>query len=71
MLNSKDTKEKYIREFNNTKIVINEPIDNIRFNLNFVYNPFFEILGNTNDIFTVEFYDNGVLIHKTELSCNM
>lgn len=71
MLNSKDTKEKYIREFNNTKIVINEPIENIRFNLNFVYNPFFEILGNSNDIFTVEFYDNGVLIHTAELTCNM
>ena len=68
-------KNRYINSFNKTELNQREPImkkDNIQFIMNFVNNPFFEIKGESNDVFSVEFFDStGSLVYKTELRSNM
>ena len=65
------TKNRYINSFNKTELNNREPIikkDNTQFIMNFVNNPFFEIKGDSNDLFNVEFFNsNGDLVYRTEL----
>lgn len=67
-LNSEQTRNKYLNLINNLK---RDTRSNVNFNLNFVENPFLEIIGESNETFDVRFYDNEELIHQTNLKCNM
>ena len=63
------TKERYIKLMENTEINLN---DNVIFNLHFVNQPFFEIKGNSDKKYTVEFIDSkGVSCYTTTLGTNM
>jgi autotransporter strand-loop-strand O-heptosyltransferase len=68
-VDSTKTKEKYINVMENTKINKN---DNLHFNVNFVNQPFFEIKGNTDKNYTVEFIDSeGETKYNSSLRTNM
>ena len=54
-MNSKETKLLYLKEIKNTEIKISKPKEQLSFNYHFVNNPFFELIGNSDDIFLVEF----------------
>jgi len=47
------------------------PDDNLRFNIHFVNNPFFEILGDGDKDYRIEFYDGDKLFYETYLKPNM
>ena len=71
-MNSKETKLLYLKEIKNTEIKISKPKEQLSFNYHFVNNPFFELIGNSDDIFLVEFYDDNMnLIHASNITCNM
>lgn len=71
-MNSKETLTKYLNEIQNTEIKIQKNVETISFNYHFVNNPFFEIIGNSDGEFLVEFYDENMhLIHSIMLDCNM
>ncbi len=68
-VDSQQTKEKYINVMEQTNMNHSE---NIRFNVNFVNQPFFEILGNSDKKYNVEFFDtNGKSTYTTVLGANM
>jgi autotransporter strand-loop-strand O-heptosyltransferase len=68
-VDSQQTKEKYINVMEQTSMNHSE---NIRFNVNFVNQPFFEILGNSDKKYNVEFFDtNGKSTYTTVLGANM
>jgi len=68
-VDSQKTKEKYINVMEQTKMNNSE---NIKFNVNFVNQPFFEILGNSDKKYTVEFFDtNGKSTYTSVLGTNM
>ena len=68
-VDSQQTKEKYINVMEQTNMKHSE---NIRFNVNFVNQPFFEILGNSDKKYNVEFFDtNGKSTYTTVLGANM
>jgi autotransporter strand-loop-strand O-heptosyltransferase len=69
--NSDDTKNLLKYNFDNTTQTTFNVEPNLTYNYHFVNNPFFEILGNSSKEFNVEFYDNGTLHHKSDLSTNM
>jgi autotransporter strand-loop-strand O-heptosyltransferase len=75
---SEETKNLFIKNFNNitkTMGLINSNNQNVKpdvkYNFHFVNQPFFEILGDSDKKFNVEFYDSSGLHHHTELSSNM
>lgn len=52
-------------------IFYNNPIkNNVRINQHYVINPFLEILGNSNSLFNIRFYDEDSLIYETNLKSN-
>jgi len=71
ILNSDEVRQQYLNVYENTEIKISDIPKLITFNTHFVGNPFMEILGNSNEVYHVEFYDNDGLIHSSDLSCNM
>lgn len=71
LLNSDKIREQYLNVYENTEIKISEIPKLITFNCHFVNNPFMEILGNSDEIYRVDFYDGDKLIHSSDLSCNM
>jgi len=72
-VDSQKTKEKYINVMEQTNMDKNmKKIENIKFNVNFVNQPFFEILGNSDKKYNVEFFDtNGKSTYTTVLGTNM
>ena len=71
--NSEETKEKYLNLFNNTEKNNTElfKLDNIDFIQHFVKNPFFEIKGNSNKNFKIDFFDSlGSLIYTNTVKSN-
>ena len=70
-MNSEETKQKYIDAIDSAKIMNNTKKAEFSFNQHFVGNPFFEVVGNTDDKFDVKFYDGDKLIHSSSLGCNM
>ena len=71
MLNTFDTKQKLIESISNTKITNNEMIERLSLNMNFVCNPFVELIGNSKDEFKVEFVDGDKVLHSSTIKCNM
>lgn len=74
MNNSENVKNMYIDSFNNTNISNNIKIknDNLKFIVNFVNNPFFEVKGNSRYDFNVQFFNSkGDLVYKSTLKSNM
>jgi autotransporter strand-loop-strand O-heptosyltransferase len=71
-MNSTETNQLYLKEIKNTEIKILKPKEQLSFNYHFVNNPFFELIGNSDDTFLVEFYDDNMnLIHSSNITCNM
>jgi autotransporter strand-loop-strand O-heptosyltransferase len=71
--NSEETKEKYLNLFNSTEKNNTElfKLDNIDFIQHFVKNPFFEIKGNSNKNFKIDFFDGlGSLIYTNTVKSN-
>ena len=71
--NSEETKEKYLNLFNSTEKNNTElfKLDNIDFIQHFVKNPFFEIKGNSNKNFKIDFFDGlGSLIYTNTIKSN-
>ena len=71
--NSEETKEKYLNLFNNTEKNNTElfKLDNIDFIQHFVKTPFFEIKGNSNKNFKIDFFDSlGSLIYTNTVKSN-
>jgi autotransporter strand-loop-strand O-heptosyltransferase len=68
-VDSQKTKEKYVNVMEQTKMNNSE---NIKFNVNFVNQPFFEILGDSEKKYNVEFFDtNGKSTYTSVLGTNM
>ncbi len=72
-MNSKETKQRYIDEFNSTELIKKQTIeDNVSFNLHFVQKAFFEVVGNSKKKYPVFFFDGeNNLGYKTDLSSGM
>lgn len=68
---SDDTKNLYIKTFEETEITNREPRENVRFNFHFVNNPTIEIKGNSNKLYDIEFWDNNGIVYKSHLKTNM
>lgn len=68
---SEDTKNLYIKTFEETEITNREPRENVRFSFHFVNNPTIEIKGNSNKIYEVEFWDDNGITYKSQLKTNM
>jgi autotransporter strand-loop-strand O-heptosyltransferase len=62
----------FYKEVYKTNIYANDPIkNNYTFNRHFVVNPFFEILGSSENKFNIRFYDeNNVLLYQNNLPIN-
>ena len=69
--NSEETKNLLIDNIENTTKVDIKKERNLSYNIHFVNNPFFEILGDSDKEYGVEFYDGDVLVYTTKLKANM
>jgi autotransporter strand-loop-strand O-heptosyltransferase len=69
--NSEETKNLLIDNIENTTKVDIKKERNLSYNIHFVNNPFFEILGDSDKEYGVEFYDEDVLVYTTNLKANM
>ena len=69
--NSEETKNLLIDNIENTTKVDIKKERNLSYNIHFVNNPFFEILGDSDKEYGVEFYDRDVLVYTTKLKANM
>jgi autotransporter strand-loop-strand O-heptosyltransferase len=69
--NSEETKNLLIDNIENTTKVDIKKERNLSYNIHFVNNPFFEILGDSDKEYGVEFYDEDVLVYTTKLKANM
>jgi autotransporter strand-loop-strand O-heptosyltransferase len=69
--NSEETKSLLINNIENTSRFDYKKDNNLTFNVHFVNNPFFEILGDSDKEYNVLFYDNDELIYSTKLRANM
>jgi len=69
--NSEETKNLLIDNIENTRKVDIKKERNLSYNIHFVNNPFFEILGDSDKEYGVEFYDGDVLVYTTKLKANM
>jgi autotransporter strand-loop-strand O-heptosyltransferase len=66
-----ETKNLLIDNIENTQKINIKKEPNLSYNIHFVNNPFFEILGDTNKEYDVEFYDDDLLVYHTKLKSNM
>jgi autotransporter strand-loop-strand O-heptosyltransferase len=73
MLNSEQTKVKYIDAINSTEIKHTPKLKKIQIVNNFINGGFVEITGNLDSEFVVSFYDNDTnnLLHQSTIGCNM
>jgi len=69
--NSEETKNLLIDNIENTTKVDIKKERSLSYNIHFVNNPFFEILGDSDKEYDVEFYDGDVLVYTTKLKANM
>ena len=68
---SEESKNLFIKTFNETDIVHKEPRNNISFHVNFINNPTIEIKGSSFKKYNVEFWSDGNLIYQSTLGVNM
>jgi autotransporter strand-loop-strand O-heptosyltransferase len=68
---SEESKNLFIKAFNETEITYREPRNNISFYANFIKNPTIEIKGNTTKKFKIEFWSENNLLYRSELGANM
>ena len=68
---SEDTKNLYIKTFEETQIKYREPRDNISFGVHFVNNPTIDIKGNSSKTYRVEFWDSNNLVYYSDLRSGM
>jgi autotransporter strand-loop-strand O-heptosyltransferase len=77
---SEDTRNLLIANIENTQIeknIFNKDLNYnsisapLKYNMHFVNNPFFEIIGNVDEKYTVDFYDDNTLYHTCEMTPNM
>ena len=68
---SEESKNLFIKTFNETDIVYKEPRNNVSFHVNFVKNPTIEIKGSSPKKYKVEFWSDGNLIYQSTLGVNM
>jgi autotransporter strand-loop-strand O-heptosyltransferase len=68
---SEESKNLFIKTFNETKITHTEPRENVSFQVNFVKNPTIEIKGCSPKKFKVEFWSENNLIYASTLGVNM
>jgi autotransporter strand-loop-strand O-heptosyltransferase len=68
---SEESKNLFIKAFNETEITYREPRNNISFYANFIKNPTIEIKGNTTKKFKIEFWSENNLLYRSELGTNM
>jgi autotransporter strand-loop-strand O-heptosyltransferase len=73
LLNSEETKKKYIEAINNTIINKRSKLKKLSIKHNFVDGAFFELIGNVEGKYNIRFYDNknDELIHESTIGCNM
>ena len=69
---SSDFAKSHEKLYNHVMSVIpyKNTINDYNINQHFVGQPFLEITGTSDSLFTVEFYDEDVLIHRSEIRCN-
>jgi autotransporter strand-loop-strand O-heptosyltransferase len=70
-LTSDETRKKYIKLIETTKINSVNNKKSLTINLHYVDNPFLELIGDSDDYYDVSFYDGDILIHNTTLKCGM
>lgn len=68
---SEESKNLFIKTFNETNIVHKEPRNNVSFHVNFVKNPTIEIKGSSNKKYRIEFWSDNRLIYNSSLGVNM
>lgn len=68
---SQETTNLLVDVIENTKTSLYKPEPKLTFNINFVNNPFFEMVGEGDKEYKVEFYDKDVLYYTTMLKPNM
>lgn len=68
---SQETTNLLVDVIENTKTSLYKPEPKLTFNINFVNNPFFEMVGEGDKEYQVEFYDKDVLYYTTMLKPNM
>lgn len=70
--NGAEARHAYINAYEDTKIEYKEPVENLEFNVHFVDGPFFELKGNSNKKYKVQFIDEEGKVHYEDLlGCNM
>ena len=68
---SEDTKNLYVKTFEETEIIHFDPRDNIKFSCHFVGNPTIDISGNSNKTYNIEFWDTDNLAYRSTLKTGM
>ena len=68
---SLDSKNLYIKTFEETKISHREPRDNVTFHVHFIKNPTIQINGSGKKKYNVEFWSDGEFIFDSFLGVNM
>jgi len=67
-----EAKHAYINAYEDTQIEYKEPVESLEFNFHFVDGPFFELKGNSNKKYKVQFLDEKGEVHYEDvISCNM
>jgi autotransporter strand-loop-strand O-heptosyltransferase len=67
-----EAKHAYVNAYEGTSIEYREPIESLEFNIHFVDGPFFELKGNSNKKYKVQFLDEKGEVHYEDMiSCNM
>jgi autotransporter strand-loop-strand O-heptosyltransferase len=68
---SEESKNLYIKTFEETNISHREPRDNVSFHVSFIKNPTIEIKGSSNKKYKIEFWSDDKLIYQSHLGVNM
>ena len=68
---SEESKNLFIKTFNETNIVYKEPRNNVSFHVNFIKNPTIEIKGCSPKKYKIEFWSDGNLTYQSILAVNM
>lgn len=71
MMDSNSIKSQLINSLNSTTILNNKLNSKIMCKINFVCNPFVELIGNSEDEYKVEFIDGDNIVHTSHLKVNM
>jgi autotransporter strand-loop-strand O-heptosyltransferase len=68
---SEESKNLFIKTFNETEITHREPRENISFHVDFIKNPTIEIKGSSSKKYKIEFWSDGNLAYQSTLGVNM